>query len=107
MWNKCLAAGAAALAIATLPTVASAAQVVLIENPSKWRLQDYIPGGGVTVFFSSSGCANGVLVLPSTVQADEQNRWWSLVLTAKTAGTLVGVVFDNSTCVISSFFAPP
>ena len=107
MRNGCLAAGAATLAIATLPSAASAAQVYLIENPSHWRLQDYIPGGGVAVYYSSSTCASGALILPSTVSTDEQNRWWSLVLTAKTAGTLVGVYYDNVTCVISSFFAPP
>jgi hypothetical protein len=84
------------------------ADTALIESPAKWRLQA-VSGGGVIVFFASTSCSQGLLGFDSTATSDDKNRFWSLVLTAKSTGSTVGVFYNNSSgsCIITSFFAPP
>ncbi len=44
------------------------------QIPSTWRLQNYT-GNGVQVYYSSSNCAQGALVFPSTATTDDKNRF--------------------------------
>ena len=88
---------------------ANATPVTDTESPLNWRLADYV-GGPVAVFYTgstASSCSQGVMQMPSTATADEINRFWSLILTAKTTGAKVGVIYDSVTCLISTFWLTP
>lgn len=80
---------------------------VLIENPAAWRLEDY-GGGNVVIWFTGARpvCTNGRLALGATMGADERNRLWSTVLSAKLSGRQVGLSYTGSgdNCVVASFF---
>ena len=88
---------------------ANATPVTDIESPTNWRLQDYV-GSSVDVYFTgsaASSCTSGLMQMPSTATTDEINRFWSLILTAKTTGAKVGVIYDSVTCLISTFWLTP
>lgn len=87
-----------------LVSSAHAENVVLEEIPSNWRLENYV-GGNIVVWWSSSSCQNGMMVLNGATEGEE-NRFWSLVMAAKVASKKMGVVYDNATtsCTIHSFF---
>ncbi len=74
--------------------------------PTSWRLENYNQQMDVVVWFSGSTCGNGKLTFPSTATADQRNRFYSLILTAKTIGRKVGVFYETSTgqCQIVSFY---
>jgi len=104
-------AGAASLALAS--SNASATQVNYEAVPTTWLLQDYIGiPAGVVIWrmpLPNNNCStvNGTtLSFPSTVTDEEADRFWSMVMTAKAANIVVGVWYDNSTCLISSFYIP-
>ncbi len=75
---------------------------------TKWRIQTYT-GVGVdqlSMWFTGSNCTNGGLSFPSTVPA-EKNRFWSTVVAAKLSKKLmfISYLYDSAanTCVISSY----
>lgn len=69
--------------------------------PTAWRLQNYV-GGKVFVYFTGASCPSGNLVMNGS--ADESNRFWSTVLSAKLSGKPMGVFYDPSSCGITSFY---
>jgi hypothetical protein len=72
--------------------------------PTAWRLQDYL-NGGVTVYYTPSTCSSGQIILsPSTATTDMMNRFWSLILTARVSGLTIGVYYNPSTCLVTSFY---
>jgi hypothetical protein len=77
-------------------------------SPASWRLQNYV-GGLVSIYYSGSTCTNGLLNLPASSSADERNRLWSLVMTAKATGSTVGIFYETTSgnCNITSFYYPP
>lgn len=77
----------------------------LYAVPTAWRLENYI-GGIVAVYYSNSSCANGALIFTSSATADDKNRFWSLVMTAKVANKPIGINYSvvGEQCQISSFF---
>ena len=92
-----------------------ATQVNYEAVPTTWLLQDYIGSPAGVVLWRmplpnnncyNSGVGTTGLSFPSTVTDQEANRFWSLVLTAKAANIVIGVWYDNSTCLISSFYIP-
>jgi hypothetical protein len=94
-------------------TPVSAAEVLLDNaSPANWRLQNYVGGTGVTLWFTPShdstnaACVYGKMYLPSTATAADHERLWSVITTAKLTGRLVFIYYDDSpaTCGrISSF----
>jgi hypothetical protein len=97
--------GAIWIAVLAIPTTASAGQVE--EYPTAWRLQNYVGGNSVVVYFATaSGCTGGRLNFPGTATTADVDRFWSLVLTARVAIKKIGVFFSGSgtTCMIDSFY---
>ncbi|AXI01471.1 hypothetical protein [Aquirhabdus parva] len=81
---------------------AVAAPASILTVPSGWRLQNYTGGALVVWYTTASTCTTGKLTLPAGNES-QRNRFWALVLAAKTASRKVLVEYDDSTCVISSF----
>lgn len=94
---------AAALAALLAPASAYATQDLIEAVPTAWRVQDYM-AGGLYVYYTGSPCAQGELILPSTSSSDVTNRFWSLIITAKSMGKTVGVYFDSVSCNIASYY---
>lgn len=74
--------------------------------PTNWRLSNYIGAAGVVVWYTGSSCTNGVLNFPSSATADDKNRFFSLILSAKISLKIVGVYYETvtGTCQITSFY---
>lgn len=117
MIRRALIAGASILAAALAATAAGATTVEIVEVPTNWMPTDYVGSpSGVTVWYvdnlPSGVCqpqqaGNGHLVFTSPSE-DEMNRFWAMILTAKTTGHTVFIYYDNVTCAISSFgWQPP
>lgn len=101
--------------VLSLASTAHAALALYEDVPTDWFIQDYIGSpAGVALYraqLPSGVCYNSTaevteLTFPSTVTDNEVNRFWSAVISAKATGTKLGVYYDNSTCLISSFFVP-
>jgi len=100
------AAGAVVLAVAGLAGTPAMAQIVISAPATNWRVVDYIPQG-LTIFFSGSQCANGLLTLPSNAVQNDKNMLLATIATSKAIGTPV-IVYYNYTaspqsCVITIF----
>lgn len=88
----------------TAPALADDAMIY--DYPTNWRLQNYENNSQpVTLWYTGSNCDNGHLILPASATEEDRQRLFSLILTAKAANQKVGVFYDSSTCVISSFYA--
>ncbi|MDV6331303.1 hypothetical protein [Asticcacaulis sp. 201] len=99
---------AAALLVSgvSLETSAVAQTTSLVEAvPSKWRLQNYI-GGNVRVYFTGSTCDYGNITMPASSTAEELNRFYSTVMTAKATSKTMGIyyIYDGSSCFVTSFY---
>ncbi len=101
--KKLLVLALSALALfATSPAFAD----VNIEGPVVgWRLQNYVPNN-VVVYFTGSSCAQGSLTFSSAATADDRNRFYSLILTARSTGKKIGVFYETTSgsCQIQSFY---
>jgi hypothetical protein len=98
-------AGLAAFAAFALPSAAKANQIEAV--PTGWRLENYIDTHRVVLWHvSAPECANGYLA--GSLSQDDSNRFWSLVTTAKAAGSRVGIYYNETggVCEIVSFYAP-
>ncbi|SHM56405.1 hypothetical protein SAMN05518668_111155 [Sphingobium sp. YR657] len=95
------------LALTLIGTFSSPAISGIIEEvPTNWRLQNYINTHEVAVWYSGATvCTSGKLGFSGST-ADELNRFWSTVLTAKIAGRAVGITFTGTgdSCVINDFW---
>ena len=95
-----------ALALSMMSSLLQANDIFLKQNPTAWRLQNYIPDG-VVIWFSGSSCANGQLTLPVTATTEDKNRLWSTVMAAKVSGREIYVYYDTENtpgaCMINSF----
>lgn len=81
----------------------TAAVQVLTAKPNGWKLENYL-GGTIVVYFSGSQCPSGLLTFPSTATADDKNRFFSLMLAAKTARSDIFVLYnDDANCTVVSF----
>ncbi len=93
-------------AAATVPSHSAMAENQIEAVPASWRLQNYIGSAGVVVWYSGSTCTNGQLTFSSTATADERNRLFAMILTAKVSSRLVGIFYETVTgsCQITSFY---
>ena len=69
-------------------------------------LQDYMDGNASLYFTrlpSPRGYGNRMLVGRST-HRDSVNRLWSVIMTAKVSGKMVGTFYNPTTCQIQSFY---
>jgi len=89
--------------LAALCGVAHSATAVVNAVPTNWKIESYVAGGSVVLWFTGSPCASGKLELPSGASATDHNRLFTSVLTAKTAGKTMVIFYEDTTCVISSF----
>ena len=96
---RLLVAFAAAATSLSVP----AAQVFINAIPTNWRLENY-PGDTVAAWYTGSSCPSGQLALVG-FSANDKNRFFALILSAKIAGSKVIVSYDNTTsaCTIVSF----
>lgn len=98
--------GASLVLALTFALPSWSATVGMSGSPKNWRLESYVSGSGVVLWFTGSPCTNGRLDMPNASEA-EKNRLWSLILTAKTSGKNVFVYYDNANapaaCPIVSF----
>jgi hypothetical protein len=101
-WTSALALFAATSFLNTAAFADTEIQAV----PTNWRLQNYIGGSGVVAWFTGSTCTNGALNFPSSATADDKNRFFSLILSAKISSKTVGVYYEtvSGNCQITSFF---
>ncbi len=72
--------------------------------PTAWRLQDYGDGAVVMYYTGAAQCNQGELILPASAPADSKNRLWTLILSAKVTGKVVGVYYNPTTCTVNSFY---
>lgn len=101
--RKWLCKLAAIVSCLGLSSTACAAEALVTAVPTAWRLQNYV-GGNVVVWYTGvTACSSGGLIMPSGSTAEEKNRFWSLIMTAKAAAKPVLVYYDNVNCNISSF----
>jgi hypothetical protein len=101
--KKVLALGLSAIA---LFTASSALADTNIEGPViGWRLQNYVPNN-IAVYYTGSSCAQGSLTFGPTATADDRNRFYSLILTARSTGKKIGVFYETASgsCQIQSFY---
>ena len=72
--------------------------------PNSWKMENYF-GDTLMVFFSGSVCEHGRLSFPSSATVADKNRFWSVLLAARTSKTTMFVLYDDSTtkCNIVSF----
>jgi hypothetical protein len=94
------------LAITSIFPGGAYAENEIKEVPTTWRLQNYVSGHVVALWYTSaSECTNGGLQGPDLTQ-DDFNRLWALILTAKMSGKRVGVFYvpENGYCKITSFY---
>jgi hypothetical protein len=70
--------------------------------PTAWRLQSY-GTYAVTLYYTGSTCANGVLSLPSTATDRDNTRLYATIMAAKISGARVFAYYDPATCLITSF----
>lgn len=85
----------------------SAVRADIIEAvPTAWRLENYVGATGVAAWYTGSPCTTGALSFNSSATADDKNRFWSLVMTAKVSGKPIGVAYTNvsGSCQIVSFY---
>ena len=101
--KKILVLGLSAIALfATSPAFAD----VNIESPViGWRLQNYVPNN-VVVYYTGSSCTSGSLTFGPAATADDRNRFYSLILTARSTGKKIGVFYETASgsCQIQSFY---
>ncbi|WP_287004790.1 MULTISPECIES: hypothetical protein [Sphingobium] len=100
-----------ALLLAFCAAAIFSSQPAMAENqieavPANWRLQNYIGSAGVVVWYSGSTCTNGQLTFSTSTTADERNRFFAMILTAKISSRVVGVFYETVTgsCQINSFY---
>jgi hypothetical protein len=87
----------------TISGIAHSASAVVSTVPTNWKIESYVGGGSVVLWFTGSPCASGKLELPGSATATDHNRLFTSVLTAKTAGKTMVIFYEDTTCVISSF----
>lgn len=84
------------------------ADTLIEAEPINWRLQNYVSSPtSIQVGFAGTSCINGTLNFATTATADDKNRFWSLILTAKNTGKTIGVYYEtvSGNCNITSFYA--
>lgn len=83
---------------------ANAQQQSVVAVPTAWRLQVYVPNL-VNTYFTGAPCPNGELAFDANATADDKNRYWSMIMTAKVSQQPVEVLFVQSgtKCYINSF----
>ena len=78
----------------------------LVEVPTAWRLEVFTSSHTVAVFFTSaSNCTTGKMTL-GNASADDENKFYALVLSAKMAKKPIGLFYtaSNGACVIETFY---
>jgi hypothetical protein len=86
-----------------LPQTAYAQNVQIEEVPTNWRLENY-PGNDVVIWYVSGPCHDGPMKLDSNATAEDKNRLYSLVLSAKLSNKNIGLYYDPAICRIWSFY---
>jgi hypothetical protein len=94
---------ALSLLAAVAGTPAVAAEALLEGDPATWRLQNYVPNN-IMVFFTGSPCQYGRMQFSSAATVQDKDRFFSMVLTARSTGRKMGVYYDDVSCDIWSFY---
>ena len=104
-WIK-MATVATVFAATPIFSSAAMADTEIVGVPTNWRLQNYIGSQGVVTWYAGSTCSNGMLNFSPSSTADERNRYFSLILTAKMSGKQVGVYYETASglCQTTSFY---
>jgi hypothetical protein len=83
--------------------IAHAAIMEISAVPTDWKVESY-GATSVVLWFTSSPCENGLLKLPATATAAENNRLYATVMTAKLTKSPMFVRYEPSQeCTIASF----
>lgn len=85
---------------------AAMADVALVDAvPTGWKLENYSPGGLVSLWFTGSTCSNGQLTLPTGSTVQESSRLFAMISAAKMSNHRVFVYYNNAAagCPIVSF----
>jgi len=95
-----------AVASAVMVSTSAWADSDIFAVPTNWRLQNYVSSQGVVAWFTGSNCTNGLVSFDSSASADDKNRFYSTVLTAKISGKAVGIFYETTSgaCHITSFY---
>lgn len=109
MTVKIAAVSVAGLLTCLIPQHADAqVHTVIVEVPTGWKIQNYIPNG-VTIWFAPTNCVNGNLSLPAHATEQDRDRLWALLVSAKISQTPVQIYYnryeDGRSCEITSFAA--
>lgn len=91
----------ATFAAASYPALADSSFEVV---PTAVRMEDYL-NGALDLWYTPGTCTSGHVYLPASAPADSKNRLWSLILTAKAAGKVVGIFYDPTSCIITHFYS--
>ncbi len=85
----------------------SAAIQGIVAVPTSWRVENYVSGEDVVLWYTPSVCSTGKLTLPAGSSQALRNRFLATMIAAKTAARKVIVYYDDSaapsTCVVASF----
>jgi hypothetical protein len=72
----------------------SAAQLEMIANPARWKLQNYV-GSDLVAWGAGTPCTGGVLMLPAASPEPDKARFFAFVLAAKTANRQIFVWYED------------
>lgn len=86
------------------PGISRATPVEIHAIPTAWRLQDYGDPNLYVYFTGAKECQNGALWLNSALAQNSKDRFWSLIMSAKISKSQVGLVYESTTCQITTFF---
>ncbi|MBW8859251.1 MAG: hypothetical protein JF570_05825 [Caulobacter sp.] len=101
--KQILALGLSAIALFTASTALADANIE--STVIGWRLQNYVPNN-LVVYYTGSPCTSGSLTFGPAATADDRNRFYSLILTARSTGKKIGVFYETVSggCQIQSFY---
>lgn len=96
MFRKLILAAALALGLT------AGAQAQMVVSGAAVRLQVYTPGSAVGLWYTgAAGCTSGGLSLPGTATAEDRDRLWNVVTTAKIMKSNFTVWYSG--CTLTSF----
>jgi len=100
---KKLVANLVLLASIAAAMPAASAEVLMEGDPANWRVQNYVPNSVVT-YITGSPCQYGQLTYPPNATTEDKDRYFAMILTARSTGRRVGIFYESSNCQIQSFY---
>jgi len=85
-------------------SVAEIKEIVAVS--SEWRIDSTVDGG-IQAYYTGSVCLHGKIKISSLADVGFKNRYWSLMMAAKTAKTKVQIFYDDTLdCEITNSVIP-